>query len=76
VGELGEWNGSTRRADGQMLATHVLGGRVLVARLDPAGPGVRVLGAISTVYECHPGPRAVVCRRSDHTVGVWYPRDA
>lgn len=74
VAELGEWNTSVAGDDGRILAVREDGSRALVARLDPTTAEVRVLGVLADVYQCQTGPAAVVCRRSNGSIGVWYPR--
>jgi outer membrane protein assembly factor BamB len=74
VGDLGQWNVSGASADGRMLAVRDKGDRALVARIDPVAVDVRVLGVLTSVYQCLPVPEAVVCRRAGGSIGVWYPR--
>ncbi|BCB82474.1 hypothetical protein GCM10022251_70060 [Phytohabitans flavus] len=74
VGDLGEWNASVPADDGRMLGIRESSTRALVARLDPVAADAEVLGLLADVFQCQPGPVAVVCRRAGGSIGVWYPR--
>jgi outer membrane protein assembly factor BamB len=75
IGELGAWQAvGLPRADGRLLAvrTHLPTGRTQVALLDPATLTVRTLGMINKISgQCEAGPRVIICRRRDASVGVW-----
>jgi hypothetical protein len=73
VGDLGDWNASAPAPGGQMLGIRENGPRAVVARLDPAAVEAKVLGVLAGVFQCHPSPLAVVCRRAGGSIGVWYP---
>jgi outer membrane protein assembly factor BamB len=77
IGDLGQWlTPRTFASDGRMLGVRTDPGtsRTWIAELDPAARTTRVLGVADNAFACHAGPSAVTCRRTDGTVGVWFPR--
>jgi hypothetical protein len=74
VRHLGDWSFTIPADDRPMLAVREKGARAVVARIDPIAADVRTLGVIDGVFQCQTGPLVVVCRRSNGSIGVWYPR--
>jgi outer membrane protein assembly factor BamB len=77
IGNLGRWQTPpTIAPDGTMLGvrTDPASSRSWIAELDPAARTTRVLGVADNAFACHAGPSAITCRRTDGTIGVWFPR--